>query len=72
MFETLDNILQVIFFIAVGGLVAIVFFFVFAQTIIGSRTIHKQLDKIIEQNEKIGELLKKLHAGGDNKKQPKQ
>ncbi|MFA5554275.1 MAG: hypothetical protein WCZ89_10355 [Phycisphaerae bacterium] len=57
MFETVDNILHVTFFIAAGGLVAIVFFFVFAQTIIGSRTIHKQLEKLIEQNRQIISLL---------------
>lgn len=60
MFEVVQDILRAVTFIAVGGVVALVFFFVFAQTIIGSRTIHKQLQKLIEQNDQLERRLKEL------------
>ena len=47
-------------FIAVGGLLAIVFFFVCAQSIVGSKSIHAQLQKIIEQNAQILIELRRL------------
>lgn len=72
MFETVEDILRVTSFIAVGGLVAIVFFFVFAQTITGSRTIHKQLEKLIRQNEEIAGLLRRLQSRPEQKKTDKQ
>ncbi len=60
MIENIESILHVVTFIAVGGLVAIVFFFVFAQIITGSKSIHKQLDRLIKLNEEIIKLLKDL------------
>jgi uncharacterized membrane protein YjfL (UPF0719 family) len=72
MLDTLDNILRVVTFIAVGGLVAIVFFFIFAQTITGSRTVHKQLEKLIRQNEEIARLLRQLKAESTKKTSEKE
>jgi len=70
MFETVESILRVTTFIAVGGLVAIMFFFVFAQSIMGSKTVHKQLKKLIGQNEQIismlGRILKKSPNNSDD------
>ena len=68
MFETVQSILHVTSFMAIGGLVAIVFFFVFAQTITGSRTIHKQIEKLIRQNEEIARLLRQLQSRSEQKK----
>ncbi|MBN1795723.1 MAG: hypothetical protein JW804_03540 [Sedimentisphaerales bacterium] len=69
MYETVEDILRVTTFIAVGGTFAILFFFIFAQTIIGLKTLHKQLEKLVEQNEKMLELLRKnLKKTDSNKK----
>ena len=69
MVENVESILRVVTFIAVGGTCAIIFFFIFAQTIIGLKTLHKQLEKLIEQNEKMLELLQKnLKKTDSNKK----
>jgi predicted PurR-regulated permease PerM len=68
MVENIESILRVVTFIAVGGLVAIVFFFIFAQIITGSKTIHKQLDRLIKLNEEIAELLKDLNFRDRNPK----
>lgn len=71
MLDTLDDILRVVTFIAAGGLVAIIFFFIFAQTITGSRTVHKQLEKLIRQNDEIARLLKQLKTDAGTKKSEK-
>lgn len=62
MVQNVEDILKVVTFIAVGGLVAIAFFFVFAQIITGSKAIHNQLDKLIKLNEEIAQLLKQLNS----------
>lgn len=64
MVENIESILHVVTFIAVGGLVAIVFFFIFAQIITGSKSIHKQLDRLTELAEQI---LEELHRSNDPK-----
>jgi hypothetical protein len=46
MYELVEKILYGVSFIAIGGTVALIFFFVFAPNIIGSRTIHKQLESL--------------------------
>ncbi len=69
MIENVESILRVVTFIAVGGLVAIVFFFVFAQIITGSKSIHKQLNKLIKLNEEIAELLRDLNSRDKNHRQ---
>jgi hypothetical protein len=65
MIEDIQSILRVVTFIAVGGLFAIVFFFVFAQIITGSKAIHSQLDKLTKLAEQILEELRR------SKDQPK-
>lgn len=60
MFELVETILYAVGFIAVGGMLAIIFFFIFAPSILGSRTIHKQLEKLDGQFEKINEQLGKI------------
>ena len=36
-------------FIAIGGAAALIFFLIFAQSIPGSKTIHSQLDMLLQQ-----------------------
>ena len=60
MFELVETILYAVSFIAIGGMLAIIFFFIFAPSILGSKTIHKQLDKLDGQFEKINEQLGKI------------
>ncbi len=60
MFELVETILYAVSFIAIAGMVAIIFFFIFAPSILGSKTTHQQLDKIAERFEKIEEQLKEI------------
>jgi len=60
MFELVERILYAVSFIAFTGMLAIIFFFIFAPSILGSRTIHKQLEKLDGQFEKINEQLGKI------------
>ena len=62
MYELVEKIWQGVRFIAFGGAIALIFFFVFAQSILGSKTVHKQLDKLGEQVEKMNEQLKQIAA----------
>lgn len=57
MIETVENILLVTTFIAAGGTVALIFFFLFAHS--STRTLHKQIGKLIEQNQRMLELMQK-------------
>ena len=67
MYELVEKIWHGVGFIAVGGAVALIFFFVFAPSILGSKTIHKQLDKLSRQIEDMNENLKQL--SGHRKKE---
>jgi len=40
--------------------VALMFFLVFAQSILGSKTIHSQLEALLRQNREICEQLKQI------------
>jgi uncharacterized protein YoxC len=60
MYELIEEILRSVSFIAVGGAVALIFFFIFAPSILGSKTTHKQLDKLGKQVEKMNEQLKQI------------
>ncbi len=62
MIENIEAILKVVTFIALGGVAAIIFFFIYAQVITGSKTIHKQLERLIELNEQILEQLKRQNT----------
>jgi len=41
MYQVVEKILFGVNFIAIGGVVALMFFFIFAPSILGSKTIHK-------------------------------
>ncbi len=60
LLEIIEKILWAVSFIAIGGAVAIMFFLVFAQSILGSKTIHSQLEILLRQNRQICEQLKQI------------
>jgi len=60
MYEVVEKILYGVSFIAIGGAMALIFFFIFAPSILGSKTIHKQLEKIRQQAEEMKEQLKQI------------
>lgn len=60
LYEVVEKILQGVSFIAIGGTLALIFFFVFAPSILGSKTIHKQLENIERQSEQMTQQLKRI------------
>jgi len=60
MNELVQKILWAVSFIAIGGAMAIMFFLVFAQSILGSKTISMQLEKLLRQSEDINQQLKQI------------
>ena len=68
MYEIVHKILFGVGFIAVAGVVALMFFFVFAPSILGSKTIHKQLEKLQQEVEQMNEQLKRIAEGLEEKK----
>ncbi len=60
LYELVEKILWAVSFIAIGGTLAVMFFFVFAQSIFGSKSIHSQLDILLRQNRQICEQLKQI------------
>ncbi len=72
MYELIEEILRGVSFIAVGGAVALIFFFIFAPSILGSKTVHKQLEsmgkQIEEMNEQLKQIAKHLEKGKNNRK----
>lgn len=60
MYELVEKILQAVSFIAIGGAAALMFFVVFAQSIVGSKKTQIQLERIIRQIEQMNRLLSKL------------
>ena len=74
MYELVEKIWQAVGFIAFGGAIALILLLVFAPSIIGSRAIQKQLDKLGRQVEKMNEQLKQiaklLEKGKNRKKEP--
>lgn len=72
MYQLVEEILHGVSFIAIGGAVALMFFFIFAPSILGSKTIHKQLEKLQEQIEQMNEQLKQIAQHlEDRKENPK-
>jgi hypothetical protein len=74
LYEIVEKMLYGVSFIAIGGGVALVVFFIFAPNIIGSKTTHKQLEEIRRQAEEMKEQLKQIakhleKGKGNNKKQ---
>lgn len=43
-----------------GGAISLIFFLIFAQSIIGSKTIHEQLEKLLRHCEQISEQMKQI------------
>ena len=72
IYELVEKILQGVSFIAIGGALAIIFFFIFAPSILGSKTTHKQLDylkkQIEEMNEQLKRIAKHLEKGKESRK----
>jgi len=60
MLELMEAILSSTQFIAIGGGLAIIFFFVFAPHITGSKLITKQLEQLEKQTKKLNENIEKL------------
>jgi len=60
LLELVEKILWAVSFIAIGGVVALMFFLVFAQSILGSKTIHSQIEALLQQNREICEQLKQI------------
>ncbi len=60
MLELIEAILSSTQFIAIGGGLAIIFFFVFAPHITGSKLITKQLEQLEKQTKKLNENIEKL------------
>ena len=58
--ELVEKILWAVSFIAIGGTLALMFFLVFAQSILGSKTIHSQLEALLRQSRQICEHLKQI------------
>ncbi len=60
MLELIEMILRTTQFIAVGGGLAIVFFFVFAPHITGSKLITKRLEQLEKEMKKLNANIEKL------------
>jgi type II secretory pathway component PulM len=60
MYEVVEKILYGVSFIAIGGAVALIFFVMFAPSILGSKAINEQLEKIRQQTEEMTEQLKQI------------
>jgi hypothetical protein len=72
MFELVQKIMYAVTFIAIGGTLALIFFAIFAPSIFGFRTIHKQLEGLHGQIERTNELLERIaQALGDRSERPK-
>ena len=60
IYEVVEKILYGVSFIAIGGVAALIFFFIFAPSILGSKTIHKQIENLQRQVEQMNEQLKRI------------
>jgi len=69
MYEIVEKILFGVGFIAIAGVVALMFFFVFAPSILGSKTIHKQLEKLQREAEQMNEQLKRIAESLEKEKE---
>jgi len=68
MYDLVEKILIAVTFIAIGGALALIFFFVFAQQILGSSTIHRQLQNLYAQLERLNNRLDNI-AGAIERKE---
>ncbi len=60
MLELIQKILYFVTYIAIGGTVCILFFFIFAPSILGSRAISKQLVALDDRIEQLASNLNQL------------
>ena len=60
MYHIVEKILFGVSFIAFGGAVVFIFFFVFAPIILGFKTLHKQLEKLQQETKLMNEQLKRI------------
>jgi hypothetical protein len=60
MYELVSKIFTAVTFIAIGGSLAIVFFFMYAQVILGSKHLQHKLDSIESQLKRANELLERI------------
>ena len=68
MYELVERILWSVSFIAIGGVLTLIFFFIFAPSILGSKIIQKQIDKLQHHVEQMNEQLKKIADNLENGK----
>jgi hypothetical protein len=73
LYELVQKILWGVSFIAIGGVMVVMFFLLFAQSIIGSKTMCTQLEKLLRQSEDISRQLKQIaqHLQKEQEKPPK-
>ena len=60
LIELVEKILWAVSFMTVGGTLAIMFFLIFAQSILGSKSIHTQIEILIKQKRQICEHLEQI------------
>ena len=72
LYELVQKILWGVSFIAIGGALVVMFFLVFAQSIVGSKTMCMQLDKLLKQNEEISRQLKEIAQHLQDEQQDRQ
>jgi len=60
IYELVQKILYAVAFIGIGGTLALVFFFIFAPSIIGSRSVSKQIEALRRQTEEMNEKLARI------------
>jgi hypothetical protein len=58
--DVVEQILTVVTFIAMGGAVAITFFFIYAQFILGSKRVQHKLESLDGQLKRTNELLDEI------------
>jgi len=60
LYELVERILWGVSFIAVGGALTLMFFLIFAPSILGLKAIHTQLEELLRQGKEISEQLKQV------------
>jgi hypothetical protein len=60
IYDLVKEILRSVTFIAIGGALAIMFFLIFAQSILGLKSIHAQLEKLLHEAERMSEQLRQI------------
>lgn len=58
--ELVERIFTAVSFIAVGGAIAVVFFFVFAPSILGLKRVQHKLESLDTQLKRANELLEEM------------